>query len=121
MRGWTSIASAPPDYGRGEFLYRPLQQHLLGLGDRLGGVEALRAGVGAVHDRVAAIEPERIFELVEPLALIFVAAVGEPAIGLEQDCGPQEAIAVPPIGWAGGRTAGAEDAFVEPIQLGAIV
>jgi len=53
---------------------RPLQQQLLGLGDRLGGVEALGADVRAVHDRVAAIEAERILKLVEPLARIFVAS-----------------------------------------------
>src|SRR3712207_6457202 len=41
---------------------RPLHQQLLGLGDRLGGVEALRADVGAVHDRVAAIETERVLQ-----------------------------------------------------------
>ena len=64
---------------------RPLQQQLLGLGDRLGGVQALGADVGAVHDRVAAVEAERVLELVEPLAGRLVAAVGEPAIGLEQD------------------------------------
>ena len=51
-----------------------LDHHLLDLGDRLRRVQILRAGLGAVHDGVAAIEPERIFELVEPLAGGFVAA-----------------------------------------------
>src|SRR6266540_2240216 len=35
----------------------PLEQHLLDLGDRPGGVQVLRAHVGAVSDRVAAVEP----------------------------------------------------------------
>ena len=51
-----------------------LEHHLLDLGDRLGGIQVLRAGLGAIHDRVAAIQPERIFELVEPLAGGLVAA-----------------------------------------------
>ena len=46
----------------------PQHHHLLDLGDRLRRVQVLRAGLGAVHDRVAAVEPERVLELVEPLA-----------------------------------------------------
>ena len=53
----------------------------------LAGFEALGADLGAVHDGVAAVEAERIFQLVEPLAGHLVAAVGEPAIGLQQDGG----------------------------------
>ena len=41
--------------------------HLLDLGDRLGRVQPLGADLGAVHDGVAAIELERILEIVEPL------------------------------------------------------
>src|SRR3546814_2758110 len=68
----------------------PLGLELLDLGDRARRAQPLGAGVGAVHDRVAAIEAERVFQLIEPLAGIFVAAVGEPAIGLEQDRGAKE-------------------------------
>src|SRR5258707_10510137 len=52
----------------------PLDHLQLELGDRLGGIETLRAGLGAVHDGVAAIESERVFEIVEPFAGGFVAA-----------------------------------------------
>src|SRR3569833_1962451 len=45
------------------------------IGDRLGRVETLGAGLGAVHDGVAAIKPEGFFEIVEPLASRFIAAV----------------------------------------------
>src|SRR5689334_1744004 len=86
----------------------PLDQHLLDLGDGLGRVQALRAGAGAVHDGVAAIEPERVLELVEPLARMLVAAVGQPAIGLQQDGGAEIAVAVPPIAGTAGRAAEAE-------------
>ena len=52
----------------------PLDHLQLELGDGFGGIETLRAGLGAVHDGVAAVEPERIFEVVEPLAGGLVAA-----------------------------------------------
>ena len=34
----------------------PFHEHLLGLRDRLGRVEALRTGLGAIHDRMAAVQ-----------------------------------------------------------------
>src|SRR5207253_3415398 len=46
----------------------PLDQLQFQFGDCLRRIEALRAGLGAVQDGVAAIEPERILEIVEPLA-----------------------------------------------------
>ena len=98
-------------------LHLPLDHHLLDLGDRLRRVEALRAGLGAVHDGVAAIEPERIFEIVEPLAGRFIAAVDDPAVGLQQRGGAEIAIDVPPVARARGRAAGAQDALVEAVEL----
>ena len=47
----------------------------------------------AVHDRVAAVEAERILQVVEPLAGRLVAAVDQPAIGLEERGGAEIAIA----------------------------
>src|SRR4030095_13753058 len=76
---------------------------------------------GAVHDGVAAIEPERILKLVEPLAGRLVAAVDQPAIGLQQDRGTQELAGIPPIAWAAGRAAGAKDALIEAVELGPVV
>src|SRR5204862_379576 len=78
----------------------PHHHQLLDLGDRLGRVEALGAGLGAVHDGVAAVEAERVLERVEPLAGPLVAAVGDPAIGLQQHGRPEIALAVPPVGGA---------------------
>src|SRR6185503_597574 len=89
-----------------------LRDQLLGIGDRLGRVEPLGTGVRAVHDRVAAVKSERILERVEALAGRFVAAVGDPAIGLEQDGGAEELVGVPPIARAAGRAAEAQDALV---------
>src|SRR5690606_40776707 len=48
------------------------------------------ADLRAVHDGVAAIELEGIFKIVEPLAGRLIAAVHDPAIGLQQRCGPEE-------------------------------
>src|ERR1700722_10310456 len=69
----------------------------LEIGNRLGRIEALWAGLGAVHDGVAAIEWERVLEIVEPFAGGFIAAVLDPAGRLQQRRRPQEAFAVPPI------------------------
>src|SRR5262245_24764502 len=81
----------------------------------------LRAGVGAVHDGVAAIEPERVFEIVKPLTGRLVTAVNDPTLRLQQRGGPEEAVAVPPVARARGRAAGAQDALVEPVELGAVL
>src|SRR6185503_16616524 len=94
---------------------------LLGFGDRLRRVEPLGADVRAIHNRVTAIEAERILEPIESLAGRFVAAVGQPAIGLEQDRRPEELVRVPPIARATGRAAKAQDALVEAVELLAVV
>ena len=62
--------------------HRALDHQLLDLADRLRRVEPLRADVDAVHDRVAAEQPVRILEVVEPLAGRLVARVGDEAVGL---------------------------------------
>ena len=75
----------------------PLDHLQLEFGDGLGGIETLGAGFGAVQNGVAAIKPERVLEIVEPLAGGFVAAVGDPAVRLQQCGRAQIALAVPPI------------------------
>ena len=87
-----------------------LGQHLLGLGDGLRRVQTLRAGLRAIHDRMAAIQAERVLEFVEALTGCLVARVDEPAIGREQRGRAQVAIAVPPVAWAARRATGAQDA-----------
>src|SRR5690606_5107110 len=62
-----------------------LQHQLLDGADGLGGVQPLRAGPRAVHDGVAAVELERILEVVQARAGVLVAGVDDPAVGLEQD------------------------------------
>src|ERR1700719_4074685 len=94
-----------------------LGHHSLGIGNRARRVELFRAGLGAVHDGVAAIEPERILEPVEALAGALIAAVGEPAIGLQQDRRAEIAVLVPPVARARGRAAEAEDALPQSVEL----
>ncbi len=67
----------------------PLHHELLQLGNGLGRAQALRAGFDAVHDRVTAVEPERILEIVEALAGGLIAGIDDPAIGLQQRGGAQ--------------------------------
>src|SRR3546814_1813470 len=86
----------------------------------LGGRQALGANVRAVHDGVAAIEAERVLKLIQPFARHFVTAVGQPAIGLQQDRRAEEAVGVPPLAGAGCGTTGAQDALVKTVKLGAI-
>src|SRR6202008_700265 len=116
---WTKFVSGASATAKASDV--PFGLHLLDLGDRARRRQALGADVGAVHDRVAAIEAEGIFQLVEPLAGHLVAAVRQPAIGLEQDCRAEELVGVPPVARARGRAAGAEDAFVEAVELLALL
>src|SRR5215510_624932 len=94
----------PNQTDRGSHL--PLDHHPLDLGDGLGRVETLRAGLSAVHDGVAAVKAERVLEIVEALPGRLVAAVLEPAVGLKQRGGSEETLAVPPIARRGRRASG---------------
>src|SRR5262245_47499017 len=95
----------------------PFDQLQLELGDCFRGVQLLRARRCAVHDGVAAIEAERVLEIVEPFAGRLIAGVRDPACCLQQRGRTKEAIAVPPIAGAGGRTAGAQDALIKAVEL----
>src|SRR5690606_12198756 len=79
------------------------------------------SGPRAVHDGVAAVELERVLEVVESRTGVFVAGVDDPAVGLEQDRGAEVAIAVPPVAGARGAAAGAQDALVQAVELGAVL
>src|SRR5690606_6672123 len=123
--GWSS--RRPPErarrHGAGAAWIRSdlaLQHQLLDGADGLRGVQPLRAGPRAVHDGVAAVELERVLEVVQALAGILVARVHDPAVGLEQDRGAQVAVAVPPVAGARGAAAGAQDALVQAVELGAV-
>ena len=71
--------------------------HAFDMRNRLGWVQTLGAGLRTVHDCMAAIKLEGVFQLIQPLACRFIAAVNDPTIGMQQSCWPQIAVAVPPI------------------------
>ena len=70
---------------------------------------------------MAAIKPERVFKVIEPLFLRFVATVGQPAPSLQEHRGAEKAIAVPPMARATRGTAEAKDAFVVAVDLASLI
>jgi hypothetical protein len=79
-----------------------------------------RADIDAVHDRVAAEQAVRIFQVVQTLAGGFVARVGDEAVGLQQAGRTDELVRIPPERRARGRAARAQDALVQAVQLFAL-
>src|SRR5690349_12228253 len=110
----------PPSVSRSAAVLA-FDQQLLDGADRLSRIEAFRARAGAVHDRVAAVEPERILESIQPLAGGFVAGIRDPAVRLQQDRRPQELLAVPPVARASGGAAETENALPKAVELGALL
>src|SRR5205085_2325992 len=66
------------------------------------------------------VKLEGILEVVQSRAGVLVARIDDPAMRLQQDRGAQVAFAVPPVARAGSRAAGAQDAFVQAVELGAV-
>ena len=85
------------------------------------GLSPFGQRLGAVHDRVAAIETERILEPVEALAGALITTVGKPAVGLQQDRRAEILVLVPPVARARRRAAEAQDALPHAIELGAVL
>src|SRR5574337_2167153 len=54
--------------GEKESCATPLHHQLLDFRDRLGRIQPLRTGARAIHDGVATVQLERIFQIVQPLA-----------------------------------------------------
>src|SRR5471030_924576 len=104
----------PPVWCR---LDRAADHQFLDLADRLVRVQTLRANVDAVHDRVAAEQAVRIFQVVQARAGGFVARVGDEAVGLQQAGRADELVRIPPERWARRRAAGAQDALVQAVEL----
>src|ERR1700694_3293007 len=100
---------------------RPPNHHFLDLAYRLARVEALRAHIDAVHDRMDTAQAVRVFQVVETLAGRFVTAIRDESIGLQQARRTDELVRVPPETWARCRAAGAQNAFVQAIELVALL
>ena len=82
---------------RGLFLNSTLDQHLFGISDGFSWVESLRADLCTVHDGVAAIQFEWIFDTIETLPSVVITTVNQPAIRGEQGSRTEVAITVPPV------------------------
>src|SRR5450755_2351064 len=92
-----------------DLLYRPRRR------------KAARTNLGAVHDRAAAGQPIGIIQVVESFARGAIAAVDDEPVGLQQPGRSHESVRVPPERWALSRAARAQDAFIESVELCAIL
>ena len=69
---------------------------------------------------MASVQAHAVVKGVLALGLLLVSRVCDPSVGLEEDSGAEVLLLVPPVGWARGRAAGAENAFVESVELLAV-
>ena len=83
--------------------------------NRLGRVQALRTHVDAVLNTVAPENAEGVIELGQTVFRRGITTVGEEPVCLQQTCGADKAIGVPPEGRTTGRATGAENALIKPI------
>ena len=120
MLMYNALFSIPSDQSPHNLSHSRKRHLLLDLRDRLARVQALGADAGAVEDGVASVQTHAVVQHGFALGLVLVAGVGEPAVGCQQDGGAEVFFAVPPVGGAGGGAAGAEDAFVETVELFAV-
>ncbi len=95
-------------------------QQLLDLADCQRRIQMLRAHVDTIHDRVAAEEPIRIIQVIEPLISRLVARIGNEAIRLQQAGRADKFVGIPPERRARCRAACAQDALVKAIQFFAL-
>jgi len=92
-------------------------QELLDFSDGSARVEALGAGLGAVHDGVTPVDGEGITELVQPLVGGVITRVNHPTVGLHQNGGTEVLVTVPPVRRARGGTTSAQNTFVKTIKF----
>src|SRR5882757_829290 len=95
----------------------PLHHHFLDLRYGPRRIQVLRANVRAVHDRMTPVQPEGVFQLIQPLTGRLIPAVDDPAIRSQQRGRSQESIAVPPVAGARGRAARTQDTGRRTINL----
>lgn len=95
--------------------------HLLNLCNSTGRVQTLRASPRAVENSVATVHAHAVIQRVLTLGGLLITGIGQPAVGLEEDGGTEVLLAVPPVRGTGGRAAGAENAFVQTVELLALL
>ena len=72
------------DSFRGRF-GRQTSQQFLDFGHSFAWIQSLRTSLGAVHDRVAAEDGERIPQTIQPLLGEFVSRIDHPTVSLSKD------------------------------------
>jgi hypothetical protein len=70
---------------------------LLDLRNRLSGVQALGASLGAVENGVATVQAHRVLQIDLALGGALVTGIDQPAVRLEQDGGAEILLRVPPV------------------------
>lgn len=68
-----------------------------------------------------AVEGHGVLETLLTLVTVGVTRVGDPAVGLHEDSGAEVLVLVPPVRWARGRAACAENALVHAVELLAVL
>lgn len=94
---------------------------LLHLSNCCRRIQSLGAGLGAVHDGVAAVERPLITQLTQPLLLKVITRIHYPPVGLHDDGRSEVLVSVPPVARACGRTTRAQNALVHTVQLSAFL
>jgi hypothetical protein len=80
---------------------------LLDLRDSETGIQAFRTRPRAIKNSMTAIDAHGVVERSLTLLFLLIAAVGDPAVGLQQDSGAEVFFRVPPVRGARGAAAGA--------------
>ena len=65
---------------------------------------------------MAAVQSERVFEVIQPFCGRFVATIDKPAPSLEKPCRPEKAVAIPPMARTTRGAAEAQDALIVTIE-----
>lgn len=91
--------------------------HLLDLGNCPSRVQTLGASPRAVENGVATVDAHAVVQSGLTLSGLLVTGIGHPTVGLHQDGGTEVLLAVPPVRGARGRAAGAQNTFVETVEL----
>jgi len=101
---------------------RFLKSHLLlDFRNRQARVQALRARPRAVQNGVTSVQTHAVIQSGLTLLLLRVSRVSNPSVALHQNSRAKVFLRVPPVRGAGCRAAGAENAFVETIELLALL
>lgn len=69
---------------------------------------------------MASVQRHAVVQCILPRRRPLVTGVRDPPVALQQHGRAEVLLAVPPVGWAGGGAAGAEDALVQAVELAAV-